>query len=1091
MAKQTVGMQIGARSGSANERLRVCRRSAGTLRHWSGWAGMCLAICLHRAAEGWQIQSDTTATTILAARVERAPEIDGDLADWPESSFSIRLDSRHLNHNVRYSPPIAGGDADCSGVVALSWDDEFLFVAARIRDDERSALNGRAYGAPWGHDGLNVYLHAPAGLQLTGRYGKEYRRDSIDRSVLLGINYHEPGAEPRDLPGRSRYAVRDLPDGYALEAAVEWRSLGYHEVRAGDRLKMGLILVDVDPGAPPQEAFGQILWHIGERGSREFSGWADLRLVDDGWGGEAVALVLEGGDSVGIQVSLDADRDGVAFKGVRIRDMDGVELDSRMLERPAAVRPGERLTASTQWTTQGFPEGTYALSAVTSLDGEERNGGISFPLVLQKQAAGPDLSPLLSVDDPKRFVWRRLPQSNVQDVNKAAYLEFLETHARPKLASLTATFRRPWRHAHSPGFLAAYLHAVTGDELYADCARAALESAMQWAESQDERFDPHAGEHWLMVKFMREGGLIPPDLEPRVQAFLVKSSRMACVGAYGWVARPWRRGAGHSALGPAVSRYYALHFYPDRLTAEERETFRRYYDLTWGDWWTHRDTIYNDTSYRAIFLWDIFVTAYLTGRTDLFADPEALKFWERLLYTVAPSGALPHYGNTNGWSTAMGMYIFFMEYLGAQLQDGRYRAVAHRLFDYLVNHSVNVRDYHFEADKNIQGIALAHMVADDSVTPVSPGGASRVLTRKEIKPLAEAEQEFGFNVYNMDLGPADVPDKIIFNTDDRPESLWAMIDLCPRAGHHEPAAPGNVIALMDYKAVLTCDQGYFDKTPDFHNVVFVEDLAGTAAVADPMEIALQEFYDRDRAAYARLRVDNYQGWPMHAERRFLFARGRFLLVKDTVEFQSAWMCRLGPAWQAQRISPKLGDHWVNVYVDSLFVTGLGLGRGMHRWINPAQDLLIYHLPQEDCYLEVLNRFEEQPYRQLPIRVRYVWKGMARAGDVRHFTTLLLPHPPAPSPENVAARVQVLADSPERTAIVVATQENREEWVLLNEGGHLFEGGGIETDARQLYLFVDAGRRPERYVMAEGASFVRLHGENVAVPAADGRLEGAF
>lgn len=373
------------------------------------------------------------------------------------------------------------------------------------------------------------------------------------------------------------------------------------------------------------------------------------------------------------------------------------------------------------------------------------------------------------------------------------------------------------------------------------------------------------------------------------------------------------------------------------------------------------------------------MTAYLIGREDIFHDPEARKLWDRLLYTVAPCGAYPHYGDTNGWCTGIGFYIFYFEYLAAKTGDGRYRTGAHRLFDYMTNHAVDVHDYHFELDRMLYGVALAHLVADDSIAEKPLGGESRVLMRKEILPLKETKLDFGWDVYGMTNGPKEVPDKIIFATDERPDSLWAMVDLCPAAGHNDPPEPGNVAALMDYEAVLTCNQGYFDETPDLHNVVFAEDLEGLTAVDRPMQVSLPQFYDRKQAAYARVRMENYQGQPLHNERQFLFARGRFLLIKDVLEFTAPWMCRVGPCWQTQQVGPEIGENWANTYVQSLFCTGLGLGRGFLRWKNPPQDLLVFYPPQKDCHLEIVNRFEEQPYRQLPVRLRYVWKGMAQAG----------------------------------------------------------------------------------------------------------------
>ncbi len=1048
-----------------------------------------LSLALPALAE-WQVRSAPPSPTLYCERPALVPVIDGNLADWPAERFVIKLDQAHLSDLTYYGPAVVGGDADASGEVAFAWDDDFLYVALRARDDSLSAVGTSPWGNPWGYDGLNLYLHAHAGLALTGRYGAEYRRANTDSFALLSLNYYEPGATARPLPGNSRYVARAVPGGYEVEAALDWRGLGYTEPRPGDRLKMWLLQVDVDPGAPPGDDFAQILWGVAktEGAAQDKSKWADLRLMKDGWGGEVVAVAQPGGSKIGVKSNVDALRDGVIFSGARLKDAQGQTIAT--LPATAQVTPGRRLTAAADFDTAALPEGDYTVHLVMQVAGVEHNGDAQVPVTLRRGALPVELPKVVAVEDPTRFQWRQRPPATT-NVNKDTYLAFLEQYARPGLVSQLPTLQNPWRYAHNKGWLAAYLYLVTKDPVYAEVAKAALESAMRWAESQDQEFDFHAGYHYLMVKFMRESGLITPEMEPRVKAYLVKSSRFACYGGYGWEADPWRRGAGHSALGPAVARYYAVHYYPDALTDEEKATFQKYYDLTWNDWWEHRDTIYNDTSYRALFLEEIFIPAYLLGRDEIFTDAEALKFWERLLFTTAPCGAYPHYGDTNGWCTAIGLYAFFFEYIAAKTGDGRFRTGAHRIYDYIANHTVNVHDYHFESDTMIAGIALAHMVADDNVKPVPWGGGSRLLMRKEIVPLANDRLDFGWDVYGMRNGPNEIPDKIIFATDERPETLWAMIDLCPAAGHNNPPEPGNVAALMDYEAVLTQNQGYMDETPDLHNVLFPEDLEGLTSADAAMTIELPEYYDRRQASYARLRTDNYQGWPLDSERQFLFARGRFLLMKDTVEFTAPWMCRLGPAWQTQQVAPQVGASWANTYLGSVFTTGLGLGRGFQRWHNPPQDLIVFHPPHDDKYLEIVNRFDEQPYRPVPVRLRYVWKGMAQAGDRLHFTTLLLPHVPIPKPSELVDKIEVLTDSLDLTALHLNTQENREEWVLLNDSGKPFSGGGLETDARQLYLYVDTGRQPGKYVLAEGATFVRLNGQPLAVPAQDGRIEGEF
>lgn len=90
-----------------------------------------------------------------------------------------------------------------------------------------------------------------------------------------------------------------------------------------------------------------------------------------------------------------------------------------------------------------------------------------------------------------------------------------------------------------------------------------------------------------------------------------------------------------------------------------------------------------------------------------------------------------------------------------------------------------------------------------------------------------------------------------------------------------------------------------------------------------------------------------------------------------------------------------------------------------------------------------------------------------------------------------AKIEALADSLEVTALHLNTLQTREEWVLLNDSGKAVTAGVLETDARQLYLYIDTGKQPGKYVLAEGATFVKLNGQALPLSPQDGRIEGQF
>jgi len=688
----------------------------------------------------------------------------------------------------------------------------------------------------------------------------------------------------------------------------------------------------------------------------------------------------------------------------------------------------------------------------------------------------------------------------LKQVTRADLLTFLKKHGRRFVAPyLNHHKHKPDYNPEAPGLIAAHLYKHTRDPYFAESARAALRSMRHYMRISAEEygrpgpklwpFEVHW--HYIWIDQMRESGLFTEKDEPWIREYLLTLSRNAMKGGYNWDAKPWRRGAGHSALAAALARYYAVHRYPD---IKEAELFTKYYNLTWNDWWKHRDTVYNDTGYRSLFLTHVFASAHLTGRKDLFTDPEAMKLWKRVLYAMAPCGALPHVGDTNGWGSCIGSYLYVMEHLATGTRDGRFKWTANRIFDYIANHTVDLFDYHGEYGRLLMGVTLAHMVADDTVQPTSPGSASVLLTRKRpLMPTRDpAEGELGHIVFGgvlgeradgrsvrcfMVVGPEEVPAKIAFRSSDRDDSFWAMIELSGRASHNDVAEPTAVSALMDGEAVLTCNQGRPDEEAEFHNVLFAEDLEGrTHKPFKKMAITVPDFHDYEQATYARVRVGDYQGWPLSEERQFLFVRDRFLVLKDVATFTHTWKCRVGPCWQAQQVGPEVGPNWFDTHIKYLFLSGGGVGNGVMRWKQPTRNLLVFHPPQADCKLEMVNRFEQQKWRVMPVRLRYAWEGTAGKGMTKHWTTLLLPHAPDQKATELVAGIKVLADSLKLTALHVKTPDGREDYIVLNDTGRVVTAGPVQTDARQLHLSIAGDKRR---VMAEGGTRVKFQGKMIA------------
>ena len=174
-----------------------------------------------------------------------------------------------------WAAPPPESDADLSARVALSWDDKNLYLAAIVRDDEKTPHAAQdAWGSPFSSDGLVVNLTPPGWLTSGPR-----APGTAPLEVMYGLSYYSPGASPRPLAPGCSYAVADTADGYTIQAVLSFASLGWTPAEVGDRFPLGLILVDWDPHKPAGRQFHQYGWNYGPGST---AGTGEARLLGAG-----------------------------------------------------------------------------------------------------------------------------------------------------------------------------------------------------------------------------------------------------------------------------------------------------------------------------------------------------------------------------------------------------------------------------------------------------------------------------------------------------------------------------------------------------------------------------------------------------------------------------------------------------------------------------------------------------------------------------------------------------------------------------------------------------------------------------------------
>jgi LCP family protein required for cell wall assembly len=185
--------------------------------------------------------------THAAAIVGQPPPIDGDLKEWTSLPYPI-------------NEPIFGqanwhGPSDLSGAWNAAWDDLFLYLAVRVKDDVfvQTATGENLYKG----DSLEVWLDIDPGSRTQALTGHDFQ---------LGIspgNLAQPPAKAEMYLWRPTEQARSVTDGhigallasdgYTLEVAVPWSA--FHVTPfAGEGFAFTLALNDDDtPGTQEQQ----------------------------------------------------------------------------------------------------------------------------------------------------------------------------------------------------------------------------------------------------------------------------------------------------------------------------------------------------------------------------------------------------------------------------------------------------------------------------------------------------------------------------------------------------------------------------------------------------------------------------------------------------------------------------------------------------------------------------------------------------------------------------------------------------------------------------------------------------------------------
>lgn len=213
---------------------------------------------------------------LVCPRDPGAVKIDGKLAEWDFTR--AHLINRATTQRCGRTDGGLDSDADCSGAFLVRWDAENFYFAAEVTDDSPSYAEDYTR-APWKCDSFQLYLLSSAEGRNAGRY-----RDKVtykgQRTPFLGISLTTESTRNRFLPEGSSSIAWTTENGWAVEASVPFAALGY-EVRPGDTVSLGVVLVDCDLGMKTD--WGQHAWmwkpRKAPKKAPDSDYWATLRFA--------------------------------------------------------------------------------------------------------------------------------------------------------------------------------------------------------------------------------------------------------------------------------------------------------------------------------------------------------------------------------------------------------------------------------------------------------------------------------------------------------------------------------------------------------------------------------------------------------------------------------------------------------------------------------------------------------------------------------------------------------------------------------------------------------------------------------------------
>ena len=168
------------------------------------------------------------------AKIEKAPVFDGNLDDW-KGTYEVAIQNEKVN-----------GD-DASGFGYLAWDDDFLYVAVDMRDNE--LLNARPRAKLYQQDGMELFVSTEPREENAGYGPNDYQFMIVPTSgeghPICGYAADRAAGVVTDVAG-AKLSVGRNGKGWTLECALPWSALGGFKPQVGGRIALEQRVNDAD-----------------------------------------------------------------------------------------------------------------------------------------------------------------------------------------------------------------------------------------------------------------------------------------------------------------------------------------------------------------------------------------------------------------------------------------------------------------------------------------------------------------------------------------------------------------------------------------------------------------------------------------------------------------------------------------------------------------------------------------------------------------------------------------------------------------------------------------------------------------------------